>query len=254
MLSSLGLPLEYSGNFAVVYRVRCSETGTTRAVKCFTKEVVAHRRERYQAISRYLREARLPFFVDFEYQHRCLLVHGDWHPIVKMDWVEGLRLDAFLTVCFRKGSPKGMLQMLCRRWQKLAKQPRAANVAHGDLQHGNVLLVPVPGRDAYRLRLVDYDGMYVPALADLPPGEMGHAAYQHPQRLETGAYSPEIDRFSHLLIYTTLRSFMAGGDLNAAGARRDWTEFNYLLEQIRTPQLSVKHLRSLQEVVKRYPK
>ncbi|MCY2991295.1 MAG: SUMF1/EgtB/PvdO family nonheme iron enzyme, partial [Planctomycetota bacterium] len=61
------------------------------------------------------------------------------------------------------------------------------------------------------LRLIDYDGMYVPALSDQAPGEVGHRAYQHRQRLNQGGYGPEIDRFSHLLIYTTLRCLIVGG-------------------------------------------
>ena len=47
---------------------------------------------------------------------------------------------------------------------------RSADVGHGDLQHGNIMLVPVPEKNAHALRLIDYDGMYVPSLADKPPG------------------------------------------------------------------------------------
>jgi hypothetical protein len=71
-------------------------------------------------------------------------------------------------------------------------------MAHADLQHGNVLLVPTG--NALALRLIDYDGMYVPALAGQRSGELGHPAYQHPQRLREGTYNAEVDRFSHLAI------------------------------------------------------
>jgi hypothetical protein len=40
---------------------------------------------------------------------------------------------------------------------------------------------------------------------------VGHPNYQHPQRLRKGGYSAEIDRFSHLAIYTALRCLMVGG-------------------------------------------
>ena len=61
--------------------------------------------------------------------------------------------------------------------------------------------------------------MYVPALADSRSGESGHRAYQHPQRIREGIYSVEVDRFSHLVIYTSIRCLMLGrGDL--------WQRFN----------------------------
>ena len=52
--------------------------------------------------------------------------------------------------------------------------------------------------------------MYVPALAGTRSGEVGHPAYQHPQRLREGIYNAEVDRFSHLVIYTAIRCLMVG--------------------------------------------
>ena len=75
------------------------------------------------------------------------------------------------------------------------------------------MLVPGSTAGSMLFRLVDYDGMWVPALAELPPNEVGHPNYQHPQRLRSGGYSAEIDRFAHLAIYTALRCLMVGGKL-----------------------------------------
>src|SRR5438034_11486371 len=66
-------------------------------------------------------------------------------------------------------------------------------MAHGDLQHGNIL---VRGGS---IHLVDYDGMWVPALKGRHATETGHRAYQHPERSEQD-YGQEIDRFSVLVI------------------------------------------------------
>src|SRR6266571_805941 len=63
--NALGLPMPYSGNFADVYQVQCPD-GECWAVKCFTREIPGLR-ERYQEISRNLRQAKLPFTVDFSY-------------------------------------------------------------------------------------------------------------------------------------------------------------------------------------------
>jgi hypothetical protein len=78
------------------------------------------------------------------------------------------------------------------------------------LQHGNLLLVDnKDGR--LGVRLIDYDGIHVPELAAVPPGEAGHANYQHPQRVREGTYNAEVDRFSSLVIYTALRGLAAAG-------------------------------------------
>ena len=63
------------------------------------------------------------------------------------------------------------------------------------------------------LKLIDYDGMFVPALAQKKSGEVGHPAYQHPQRLKDGTYNAEVDRFSHLVIYTAVHCLAHRPDL-----------------------------------------
>jgi hypothetical protein len=164
--------------------------------------------QRYQAISAHLQGARLPFTVAFAFQGRGIRVRGQWYPLVKMAWVEGLPLNEFVQGAAARPE---VLAALARLWLRLAGKLRAARIAHGDLQHGNVLLVPGRKAQVVGLRLIDYDGMYVPALADCPSGEVGHPNYQHPERLREGIYHPEIDRFAHLVIYSALRCLAVGG-------------------------------------------
>src|SRR5262249_50560175 len=125
-----------------------------------------------------------------------------------MRWVEGFMLNEFLR---EHAGSASLLEQLCPLWLRLGYELRASRMAHGDLQHGNVLLVPGNNASAMVLRLIDYDGMWVPELAGRPPGEVGHPNYQHPQRLQEGGYSAEIDRFSHLLIYVAFRCLACGG-------------------------------------------
>jgi hypothetical protein len=125
-----------------------------------------------------------------------------------MQWVEGLLLNQFVRE--HLDQPQA-LETLGQLWAKLAGRLRGAGVAHGDLQHGNVLLVPGSRVGALAVRLIDYDGLWVPALADTPSGEVGHPAYQHPQRLRAGTYSPEVDRFPLLVVYAALRCLAVGG-------------------------------------------
>ena len=73
-------------------------------------------------------------------------------------------------------------------------------IGHGDFQHGNILVTSSGG-----LTLVDYDGMFVPAMrqAGLTASEIGMAAYQHPKRYR-GYFDERLDSFAALLILLSL--------------------------------------------------
>jgi hypothetical protein len=167
--NALGIPMPRSGNFADVYEVRCPN-GTRWAVKCFTREV-ADLRERYKEISRALQDAKLPFTVEFTSLQEGMRVHGRWFPILKMQWVEGLTLNEFVKQNLDKPP---MLEGLLQIWGRMAQRLRTAGIAHGDLQHGNILLVTGSTANALAMKLIDYDGMFVRALARKPSGEVGH--------------------------------------------------------------------------------
>lgn len=205
-LNALGLPWPRSGNSADVYKIICPNDQTW-AVKCFTREVRGLR-ERYLAVSEYLARRRLPFMVEVHYLEQGIRVHGHWYPIVKMRWVDGLQLNELA----REYADKPLiLERLAQMWVRLAQEMRNYKIVHGDLQHGNVLLVPEDKQGHVRLRLVDYDGVTVPALEKIPSGEVGHPNYQHPQRLREGGGGAEADRFAHLVIYTAIRALAVGG-------------------------------------------
>lgn len=205
-LGPLGMPMPYAGNFADVYKVHCPATGNTWAVKFFKREV-RDLRERYRAISEHLAAAQLPFMVDFHYQEEGVRIGREKYPLVKMRWVEGLTLNRFVAQSLAQ--PK-LLDQLYVLWIKLAARLRSAGIAHADLQHGNVVLVQ-GDQGRLLLKLIDYDGMFVPALAGQQSGELGHANFQHPQRDTTRAYDAALDRFSHLAICTALRCLSIGG-------------------------------------------
>jgi formylglycine-generating enzyme required for sulfatase activity len=204
----------WSGGFADVYKINCPATGNTWALKCFTKGDPGLLQERYGFISRYLEAARLPFTVDFKFLPRGIRIQSEWFPAVKMRWVQGVRLNEFVETHLGQGK---MLRQLLGLWVKLAARLREARMAHADLQHGNVLLVPEG--EALRLTLIDYDGMYVPELAGHRSGELGHPSFQHPQRLRDGTYNADVDRFSHLVICSAIRCL-------SDGQKDLWPRFN----------------------------
>jgi hypothetical protein len=204
--NALGIPMPRSGNFADVYEIRCPN-GSRWAVKCFTREVPGLR-DRYQEISDSLRQAKLPFTVDFTYQEQGIRIRNDWFPVLKMQWVEGFTLNEFVRQHLDKPA---MLGALLQIWSRMGARLRSAGIAHADLQHGNVLLVPGTTATSVAAKLIDYDGMFVPSFQGKKSGEVGHPCYQHPQRLREGTFNPEVDRFPLLLIATSLRCLEASG-------------------------------------------
>ncbi len=75
------------------------------------------------------------------------------------------------------------------------------SVAHGDLQHANVMVTP-----AWQIKLVDYDGMCVPPLVGRRNLEVGVEPYQHRERGAGTLLSLDLDNFSALVIYVALRA------------------------------------------------
>ena len=196
-LDRFGMPKPATGGNAVVYKAR--QPGgflsfkKTWAIRCFLRPISDHA-ERYEAISRRLRAVRLPYDVNFQFLKQGIQIRSSWFPIVKMQWAEGDLLHSHIEKQLRY---PGALATLRAKWVTLVRDLEAARVAHGDLQHGNIL---VRGGS---IHLVDYDGMWVPALKGRHATEIGHRAYQHPERSEQD-YGQEIDRFSALVIYLSL--------------------------------------------------
>jgi hypothetical protein len=206
VVGARGLPLPRSGNFADVYQMRGAD-GRNWAVKCFTRPVVGLA-ERYARVDEALAKANLPFTVKFEFLGEGIRVGGAWRPIVKMEWVEGLLLNQ---VVREKTDQPAILSALGQMWGRMCKRLRESGIAHTDIQHGNVLLVPGSRPGAYGLKLIDYDGMYVPSLANSPSGESGHASYQHPTRVSGRVYSADLDRFPNVVIATAFKGLEVAG-------------------------------------------
>jgi hypothetical protein len=192
------IPKPISGNFASVFALTATD-GRRYAVKCFTRDV-PDQRERYEAISRHLAAVvpsglSQPWKMDFKFLPEQILVNGRRWPVVKMAWVEGAPLDRWLTD-HRRDRPS--IRALADRFVALVSDLERLKIAHGDLQHGNLLVAADNS-----LRLVDYDGMYVPALATRGAAELGHRHYQAPTR-GTRDFGETIDRFSAWVIYLSL--------------------------------------------------
>lgn len=148
-LDKLGLPQVISGNFACVYRIKLANKDI--AVRCFTRSVT-DQAERYKRMSRFVCSDDLPYTIDFVYVENGILIKGTWYPLVKMDWIEGESLGRYVSSNL---SNKGRLPLLRKNFMKMINEMSQAGIAHGDLQHGNLII-----KDGEFI-LVDYDCVFV---------------------------------------------------------------------------------------------
>ncbi len=193
--TSLGQPRPWSGKFATVFHGTLP-SGDSLAIRIFNGRS-EERRERYTAIHEYLSRGVGSSLVPFDYVPEGILCpkDGEWYPVIKMQWVQGKTLFDWLSQkCAEKNSRA--ISSLAERWLSLVADLSEHRVAHGDLQHGNVLITA-----AGDIRLVDYDSMCVPELVGRPNLEIGVEPYQHPARDADTVLSLQIDRFSALFIY-----------------------------------------------------
>ncbi len=198
---TLGLPRPVTGAFASVYKLKCGKRAY--AVRCFLHNV-NDQRERYEMISRYVMNDDLPYTVTFEFQERGIKVNGEWFPILKMEWVDGLTLDQYIE---KKLGNKFELARLKNSFVEMCEDLEKAGIAHGDLQHGNIMVLR-----GGQLRLVDYDGMFVPEMVGMKSNELGHRNYQHPAR-KAQHFGPSLDNISAWIIFVSLAGLTESSDI-----------------------------------------
>jgi hypothetical protein len=197
----LGLPAFASGQNAVVFPIDLP--GGNVAVKCFTGGTAEQRR--YEALAEHLRHYPCRVLADATWSDEGIEVLADKWPIVTMPWLSGKGLHEFVGSALDNSD---RLTRLASDWRTAVRELGQARIAHGDLQHGNVII-----GEGSTIRLVDYDGIWVDEIANVPPSEVGQPNYQHPERIQTGAWGQKIDTFSALVIYLSLLALAAQPDL-----------------------------------------
>lgn len=207
-LDAQGRPMAKIGNSASIFRLVKNDRAW--AVKCFHWHTGDHQR-RYKEIQKALEQIDSRYFVKFEYIKQGIKARGAWYPIVKMEWVEGDTLDVYILENLQY---QGRVANVKKDFKELLRLLSKCGIAHQDLQHGNIMV------HMDRIKLVDYDGFFVPSLADLPSLELGHYNYQHPRR-EITDFGPHLDNFAAWVIFASLHCLcidpslwqkLAGGD------------------------------------------
>ena len=195
-----GNPVMTSGNFAVVFKMRDEKKDKLYAVKCFLKDQ-PNRAENYRMIAEELEFVSSSFLTKFQYLDNELFVDsanadGEEFPVLLMDWVEGTNLDQYIRQHLHDSY---QLHLLAYQFSRLALWLMPQPFAHGDLKPDNIMV-----REDGTLVLIDYDGMFVPAMKGQKAREMGSPDFRHPARTEE-TFNEHIDDFSLASILLSLR-------------------------------------------------
>ena len=177
VLDNYGEPYRSSGAFAVVFKMKDEQTGKCYALKCFTEEQEG-RAEAYCQIAEELEFVNSPYITFVKYLEKELFVDSNCEdnefPVLLMDWIEGETMETYIADHYMDNYA---MSMLCYRFCKMAAWLRSQPFAHGDIKPDNIMV-----RFDGTLTLVDYDGMFVPAMKGQKSPTIGTKDFLHPLR------------------------------------------------------------------------
>ena len=200
VLDKYGEPYRSSGAFAVVFKMKDEQTGKCYALKCFTEEQEG-RAEAYRQIAEELEFVDSSYITSVKYLEKELFVDSNCEdeefPVLLMDWIEGETMETYVADNY---TDTHAMAMLCYRFCKMAAWLRSQSFAHGDIKPDNIMVRP----DG-TLTLVDYDGMFVPAMKGQKSPTIGTKDFSHPLRT-IDDFDETIDDFALASIALSLKA------------------------------------------------
>ena len=200
VLDSHGEPYRSSGAFAVVFKMKDEQTGKCYALKCFTEEQEG-RAEAYRKIADELEFVNTTYVTSVRYMEKELFVDcncdDEEFPVLLMDWIDGETMETYIADNFHDSYA---MSMLCFRFCKMAAWLRSQPFAHGDIKPDNIMVRP----DG-TITLVDYDGMFVPAMKGQKSPTIGTKDFSHPLR-SVDDFDENIDDFALASIALSLKA------------------------------------------------
>ena len=240
-----------AGQFAVVFKAKMSEKNY--ALRCFQK-ATKKSLEKYKIVSSYLKKKNLDYFSEFKYYENEIKVEGKYYPVILMEWIDGESIHSYIGKNIKNKKNLSKIQdLLCQ----LSKDLEKNKIGHGDLQSGNISIINDNGE--IKIKLLDYDGIYVPGLSQLESNELGKPDFQHPKRKKE-FFNEKIDRFSIWVLLTAIEAIKYDEtlwDRISDGGYNDLSNFCFLSEDFRNPnnsKLFDKLINSNHESVEKYAK
>ena len=200
VLDDHGEPYRSSGAFAVVFKMKDEQTEKCYALKCFTEEQEG-RAEAYRQIADELEFVDSSYITSVKYLDKEIFVDSsceeDEFPVLLMDWIDGETMENYIAENYQDNY---IMAMLCYRFCKMAAWLRSQPFAHGDIKPDNIMVRPDGN-----LTLVDYDGMFVPAMKGQKSPTIGTKDFSHPLRT-VDDFDETIDDFALASIALSLKA------------------------------------------------
>ena len=200
VLDDHGEPYRSSGAFAVVFKMKNEQTGKCYALKCFTEEQEG-RAEAYLQIADELEFVDSSYITSVKYLDKEIFVDSsceeDEFPVLLMDWIDGETMEKYIAENYQDNYA---MAMLCYRFCKMAAWLRSQPFAHGDIKPDNIMVRPDGS-----LTLIDYDGMFVPAMKGQKSPTIGTKDFSHPLRT-VDDFDETIDDFALASIALSLKA------------------------------------------------
>ena len=207
VLDDHGEPYRSSGAFAVVFKMKDGQTGKCYALKCFTEEQEG-RAEAYRQIADELEFVDSSYITSVKYLEKEIFVDSsceeDEFPVLLMDWIDGETMENYIAENYQDNYA---MAMLCYRFCKMAAWLRSQPFAHGDIKPDNIMVRPDGN-----LTLVDYDGMFVPAMKGRKSPTIGTKDFSHPLRT-VDDFDETIDDFALASIALSLKAISMNSKL-----------------------------------------
>ena len=240
VLDDHGEPYRSSGAFAVVFKMKDEQTGKCYALKCFTEEQEG-RAEAYRQIADELEFVDSSYITSVKYLDKEIFVDSsceeDEFPVLLMDWIDGETMENYIAENYQDNY---VMAMLCYRFCKMTAWLRSQLFAHGDIKPDNIMVRPDGN-----LTLVDYDGMFVPAMKGQKSPTIGTKDFSHPLRT-VDDFDETIDDFALASIALSLKAISMNSkllDTYGASDRLLFSESDY-----RNPTSS-KAISALQDLM-----
>ena len=209
-----------NGSYAVVFKAKHLDENF--AIRCFisANQTVFWR---YKKIDNYLKGLQENWVTKFDYIENGINIRGQLLPMVKMEWVDGLLLNKYISKHIHDNNA---LEQLQRAFVELSDRLEYHKISHGDIQCGNVIIQGDPENPI--IRLIDFDGMYIPEFENLKCLERGRSEFQHPLR-DQMVFDEKLDRFSFWVIITALEALKYNKDLWLSSTQGGYNTLDNLL-------------------------
>lgn len=187
--------LRYTGGFTVVFP--CIVNGEKWAFRCWHANV-GDMQHRLKIVSESLERSSLSYFSEFRYIDNGIIIGGKACPTTRMKWIDGNDLKTYI---MEHRDDRACLIRLATDFFSMTNELHKRSIAHGDLQHGNIIVDSRGG-----LHIIDYDSMYVSELESIAAADIiaGKPDYQHPARGKNVFANEKLDYFSEAIILCSI--------------------------------------------------